>query len=171
MAKAVRAAAGPRSRAPALTSSSRRGNYLKDVWEELKKVLWPTRKELTRMTGIVIATVFIFAGIIGVADYGLGLVVKQLYAAPGTAQKAPARPAAPAPVPSAAPRASAPAAPRASAPVAPGASAPGAPGAAAPGAAVPGAAAPAAPASSAPTAAPAASAPAVPAPAAPVPQP
>jgi len=54
-------------------------DYLRGVWEELKKVQWPTRTELSRMTGIVIATVILFAVIIGGADYILGLGVKQLY--------------------------------------------------------------------------------------------
>jgi preprotein translocase SecE subunit len=138
VAKAVRAAGSPRSRAPALPTQAGRENYLKEVWAELKKVLWPTRTELTRMTGIVIATVFIFAGIIGIADYGLGIVVRQLYAAPGTARtttpvKAPTTLPSGVALPSGVPRpgskpaASAPAIPAGSAPAAPAATAPAAP--------------------------------------------
>jgi preprotein translocase SecE subunit len=67
-----------RPRAPVAPAGDRVG-YFKGVWEELRKVIWPTRSELWRMTGIVIATVVIFAALIGGADYGLGLMVKQLY--------------------------------------------------------------------------------------------
>jgi preprotein translocase SecE subunit len=53
--------------------------YFRGVWEELKKVQWPGRDELLRMTGIVIATVILFAVIIGGFDYLLSLGVKQVY--------------------------------------------------------------------------------------------
>ena len=56
-----------------------RVGYLRGVWDELKKVIWPTRTELWRMTGIVVATVIIFALLIGGADYALGLLVKPIY--------------------------------------------------------------------------------------------
>ena len=56
-----------------------RVGYLKGVWDELRKVIWPTPTELWRMTGIVVATVIIFAALVGGADYGLSFVVKQLY--------------------------------------------------------------------------------------------
>jgi preprotein translocase subunit SecE len=53
--------------------------YLRGVWEELKKVVWPGREELLRMTGIVIATVVLFGLLIGGADYLLSLAVRQVY--------------------------------------------------------------------------------------------
>jgi preprotein translocase subunit SecE len=82
VAKAVPAPQG-RPRLP--VAPARRGDraglieYLRGVWDELRKVVWPTRDELARMTGIVIATVILFAVIIGGADYVLSLGVKQLY--------------------------------------------------------------------------------------------
>ncbi len=54
-------------------------NYFASVLEELRKVVWPTWNELGRMTGVVITTVILMALIVSAADYGLGLVVKQLY--------------------------------------------------------------------------------------------
>jgi preprotein translocase SecE subunit len=54
-------------------------NYFASVVEELRKVVWPTWNELGRMTGVVITTVILMAVIVSAADYGLGLVVKQLY--------------------------------------------------------------------------------------------
>ena len=86
MAKAVPAPA-PRPRLPAQQLGRERGSlgeYFRGVWEELKKVQWPTRTELWRMTGVVIATVILFAVLIGGADYILGLGVKQLYSSTTT---------------------------------------------------------------------------------------
>jgi preprotein translocase SecE subunit len=84
MAKARIAQGGPRPPRPALTGAGSGGSgrggpvgYLRGVWEELKKVVWPARDELMRMTGIVIATVIIFAALVGGADYLLSLGVKQ----------------------------------------------------------------------------------------------
>jgi preprotein translocase SecE subunit len=92
MAKARIAPSSPRPPRPALTGSGSGGSgrsgplgYLRGVWEELKKVVWPTRDELLRMTGIVIATVIIFAALVGGADYilsiGVGQAVKSQAAA------------------------------------------------------------------------------------------
>lgn len=58
--------------------------YFRSVWDELKKVVWPGREELLRMTGIVVATVILFALLIGGADYILSLGVRQLYTSSGS---------------------------------------------------------------------------------------
>ncbi|MBV9100377.1 MAG: preprotein translocase subunit SecE [Candidatus Dormibacteraeota bacterium] len=58
--------------------------YFRGVWDELKKVVWPGREELLRMTGIVVATVVLFALLIGGADYILSLGVRQLYTTSGS---------------------------------------------------------------------------------------
>jgi preprotein translocase subunit SecE len=92
MAKARSAPGGPRTPRPALPAagSGRVGlaGYFRGVWEELKKVVWPTRDELLRMTGIVIATVIIFAALVGGADYILSLGVKQAVTASAAAATA-----------------------------------------------------------------------------------
>ena len=59
--------------------SGRRFAYFRGVWDELRKVVWPTRDELWRMTGVVVVTVILFAVLIGGADYGLGYAVKPIY--------------------------------------------------------------------------------------------
>jgi preprotein translocase subunit SecE len=96
MAKVRSAPGGPRTPRPVLPAATAgRGGpigYLRGVWEELKKVVWPARDELMRMTGIVIATVIIFAALVGGADYLLSLGVKQ-----AVAQQAAAATATPAP--------------------------------------------------------------------------
>ena len=56
------------------------GQYFKEVTAELKKVTWPTRKDLTSYTITVIVFVVIFAALVGAIDWllatGLGLVIK-----------------------------------------------------------------------------------------------
>jgi preprotein translocase subunit SecE len=106
MAKARSAAGGPRPPRPALPAAGAgrvglRG-YLRGVWEELKKVVWPTRDELLRMTGIVLATVVIFALLVGGADYILSLAVKQAVTSQAASATAAASPSA-IPLPTAVP--------------------------------------------------------------------
>jgi len=63
--------------AKAKNKKQRRGpiRYLKDVWNELKKVTWPGKKELLMATLAVIAFILVMAIIIGVFDYGLGQLI------------------------------------------------------------------------------------------------
>jgi preprotein translocase SecE subunit len=112
MAKVRSAPGGPRTPRPVLpAATSGRGGplgYLRGVWEELKKVVWPARQELARMTGIVIATVIIFAALVGGADYLLSLGVKQAIttqASSATPTAVPAATAPPTAVPTVAPTA------------------------------------------------------------------
>jgi preprotein translocase SecE subunit len=106
MAKVRSAPGGPRTPRPVLPAAGtgRVGlaGYLRGVWEELKKVVWPTRDELLRMTGIVIATVVIFAALVGGADYLLSLGVKQAVTSQAASATAAASPTA-APLPTAVP--------------------------------------------------------------------
>ena len=103
MAKARIAQGAPRPPRPALSGAGSGGSgrggpvgYLRGVWEELKKVVWPARDELMRMTGIVIATVILFAALVGGADYLLSLGVKQAVAQQVSGSTpAPAAPTAP----------------------------------------------------------------------------
>jgi|HubBroStandDraft_1064217.scaffolds.fasta_scaffold574529_2 preprotein translocase SecE subunit len=91
MAKARIAPSNQRPQRPALPAGSggsgRSGplGYLRGVWEELKKVVWPARDELLRMTGIVIVTVIIFAALVGGTDYILSLGVQRAVAAQAAA--------------------------------------------------------------------------------------
>ena len=73
-----------KQRTPVAAPRAERGNYFVEVWQELKKVSWPTRVELTRMTQIVLTTVIIFALLIGAVDLILSVVVKQLYVQGGS---------------------------------------------------------------------------------------
>ncbi len=54
----------------------RAGKFLREVRAELRKVVWPNRKELVTYTIVVLVTVIIVAVFIGVVD----LVVSELLA-------------------------------------------------------------------------------------------
>ena len=84
-------------------ASGRRFAYFRGVWDELRKVVWPTRTELWRMTGVVVVTVILFSLLIGGADYGLGLLVQPILSNSSTTTPSTA---APATVPTATPSAS-----------------------------------------------------------------
>jgi preprotein translocase subunit SecE len=70
-------------------SSSGRGRqepgvvrFLRQTYEELRKVSWPTPQELYRYTLIVIVTVIVIGAFIGAVDWGLEQLAKKfIYAA------------------------------------------------------------------------------------------
>ncbi|MFA6808011.1 MAG: preprotein translocase subunit SecE [Eubacteriales bacterium] len=49
----------------------KRTQYIREVWNELKKVHWPTRQQLLTYTAVVFVTVAIVALLIWVVDSGL----------------------------------------------------------------------------------------------------
>jgi preprotein translocase subunit SecE len=51
--------------------------FLREVYDELRKVVWPTWGELYRYTLVVIVTVIVIGGFIGGVDYVLGQLAKQ----------------------------------------------------------------------------------------------
>jgi preprotein translocase subunit SecE len=51
--------------------------FLRDVYDELRKVVWPTPGELYRYTLVVIVTVIVIGGFIGGVDYALGEIAKR----------------------------------------------------------------------------------------------
>ncbi|WP_100374430.1 preprotein translocase subunit SecE [Bacillus sp. FJAT-45037] len=54
------------------------GRFLKDVVQEMKRVSWPTRKELTRYTWIVLGTVAFITVFFAIVDYGISSIVRVL---------------------------------------------------------------------------------------------
>ncbi len=50
--------------------------FLREVQVELKKVTWPTRKQTTGTTVVVVIFVFIVAAFLGVFDFGLSKLVQ-----------------------------------------------------------------------------------------------
>jgi preprotein translocase subunit SecE len=53
-------------------------NYFKGVWSELKKVSWPTRKEVINHTIIVLVSAAIAIALISVVDFGLSKLIEYL---------------------------------------------------------------------------------------------
>ncbi len=54
--------------APANTKKSKISTYFKGVKSEIKKVIWPSKKELINYTGVVIAISVLVAFIVWVLD-------------------------------------------------------------------------------------------------------
>ena len=52
--------------------------FLVDSRGELKKVTWPTRKELLSTTGVVIILVLLIAFFLGIVDLGLVKIIKNV---------------------------------------------------------------------------------------------
>jgi preprotein translocase subunit SecE len=52
--------------------------FLHDVRSEMRKVVSPTREEVITTTGIVIATVFLFAAFFALTDYVFGQGITRL---------------------------------------------------------------------------------------------
>lgn len=50
-------------------------NFIREVVAELRKVIWPTRKELTTYTLVVVVFVIIMLAIVGGLDYGFAKLV------------------------------------------------------------------------------------------------
>lgn len=49
--------------------------FFRGVWAELKKVHWPSRKQVATYTGVVIITVLIVAAVISLVDSGLSAIL------------------------------------------------------------------------------------------------
>ncbi len=52
--------------------------FLREVKTELKKVTWPSRKDTLSGTAVVLVAVIIIAVFLGIVDFGLSSLVKQL---------------------------------------------------------------------------------------------
>jgi len=50
--------------------------FLKEVKSELKKVVWPTRKDTIASTSVVVILVLIIALFLGLVDFGLSRVIR-----------------------------------------------------------------------------------------------
>ena len=53
-------------------------NFLGEVWAEMKKVHWPTRKETYAATVIVLVVTVIVAIFLGVVDFAVSHVVQAI---------------------------------------------------------------------------------------------
>ena len=51
------------------------GRFFKNMWHELKKVTWPTKKDVLNYSLVVFAFMVVMGIIIGVIDFGSGALV------------------------------------------------------------------------------------------------
>lgn len=54
-------------------------NYIGESQKELKKVVWPNKKEVTQHTILVIVISIIVAAFIGISDFILNLFVQSIF--------------------------------------------------------------------------------------------
>jgi preprotein translocase subunit SecE len=58
-------------------------SYIEELQQEMRRVTWPSTKQVRATTGVVIATVFAFAAYFFVVDFVVGRGINQLYTALG----------------------------------------------------------------------------------------
>jgi len=54
-------------------------NYIEELRVEMRRVTWPSWKQVRATTLVVIATVFAFAGYFAVVDYLLGQAIGKIF--------------------------------------------------------------------------------------------
>lgn len=77
--KAVAKTTDKKAAAKKSDSGKKRFNLVKtfkDMWAELKKVTWPSRKDLIRQSTVVIVFVLILTVVIGLMDYVLSNLLR-----------------------------------------------------------------------------------------------
>ncbi len=55
-------------------------NYLKQVFAELRKVIWPNRKQMVSYTSVVLVFLVFMVALIGLVDLGFAAVVRGVFA-------------------------------------------------------------------------------------------
>jgi preprotein translocase subunit SecE len=53
-------------------------DFFESVWKELKRVSWPTKKEVYGTTLVVVVTILIFAVYLGIVDLVLAFIQKSV---------------------------------------------------------------------------------------------
>ena len=53
--------------------------FFKESYAELKKVVWPSRQEVVSSTWIVIISTLIFAGVLGLVDFLLIILMDVIF--------------------------------------------------------------------------------------------
>jgi preprotein translocase subunit SecE len=52
--------------------------FIKEAWQELKKVHWPSQKETYAATSVVVIVVLIFAVFLALVDFGLTRAIQAI---------------------------------------------------------------------------------------------
>ena len=53
--------------------------FVKESWQELKKVTWPSRKEIWTSSLVVVFVALLFMTLIAGEDWGIHMLLKQFY--------------------------------------------------------------------------------------------
>jgi preprotein translocase subunit SecE len=53
--------------------------FVRDIYDELRKVVWPTRREAIRLTLMVLAVCIAMAAFLGTLDYGFSELVTKVF--------------------------------------------------------------------------------------------
>ena len=80
--KAVAKTTDKKAAAKKSDSGKKRFNLVKtfkDMWAELKKVTWPSRKDLIRQSTVVIVFVLILTVVVGLMDYVLSNLLRLIF--------------------------------------------------------------------------------------------
>lgn len=60
---------------------ARIGKFFRDQKAEIKKIVWPSKKQIINNTAIVLAATAIFAVVTGGFDWLIGMIVRAIYGA------------------------------------------------------------------------------------------
>jgi preprotein translocase subunit SecE len=74
-----KAKTGRKSRGPSVNPIAYVYNYLKQVVAELRKVIWPNRKQMMTYTSVVLTFLVFMVTLIGLVDLGLAKLVLQVF--------------------------------------------------------------------------------------------
>ena len=53
--------------------------FIRDIYDELRKVVWPTRREAIRLTLMVLAVCIAVGAFLGALDYGFSQLVARVF--------------------------------------------------------------------------------------------
>jgi len=60
-------------------AKSPRSGFISDTIAELKKVVWPTRRETTYLTVLVLVVAVTVGLVLGALDYGFSFVIEKVF--------------------------------------------------------------------------------------------
>jgi preprotein translocase subunit SecE len=67
-----------KSQSKVIKSKKSRFAFIRDIYDELRKVVWPTRREAVRLTLMVLALVVSIGIFLGALDYGFSQLVSKV---------------------------------------------------------------------------------------------
>ena len=68
----------PADQRPAGGGPPARFQFIREVVSELRKVVWPTREEATRLTVMVIVVAAAVGILLGIIDFGFALLIRKV---------------------------------------------------------------------------------------------